>query len=234
MSGSIWVQTRGGRTDPEPHGHAPRPPRRLLPRMDHTVLVPGPGGRLALICICCPEICGFKDQKAGEKSPETRPSLRSEVTPNRQGRGSSPSLPPLTPRCLEVTRPRYSGPGNNCFWKSRLTRGIWAPACIPARRSRNAQTPSSECRGGRWGVAPGVPTSKPAALKSTGDVADHHVVSRKTVFVFLSDVAHLMWFERLYVWLQCFEKYVLYPAIILNAVTIDAFSISNYQRRRTQ
>lgn len=142
MSGSIWVQTRGGRTDPEPHGHAPRPPRRLLPRMDHTVLVPGPGGRLALICICCPEICGFKDQKAGEKSPETRPSLRSEVTPNRQGRGSSPSLPPLTPRCLEVTRPRHSGPGNNCFWRSRLTRGIWAPACIPARRSRNAQTRS--------------------------------------------------------------------------------------------
>uniref|UniRef100_A0A8C2STQ3 Pecanex-like protein n=1 Tax=Coturnix japonica TaxID=93934 RepID=A0A8C2STQ3_COTJA len=35
------------------------------------------------------------------------------------------------------------------------------------------------------------------------------------------DAAHLMWFERLYVWLQCFEKYVLYPAIILNALTID-------------
>nr|XP_020642474.1 pecanex-like protein 2 [Pogona vitticeps] len=38
--------------------------------------------------------------------------------------------------------------------------------------------------------------------------------------------AHLMWFERLYVWLQCFEKYILYPAIILNALTHDAFSIS--------
>ncbi|XP_039706280.1 pecanex-like protein 2, partial [Pteropus medius] len=49
----------------------------------------------------------------------------------------------------------------------------------------------------------------------------------------VTGVAHLMWFERLYVWLQCFEKYVLYPAIILNAVTIDAFSISNYQRLRT-
>ncbi|XP_058525341.1 pecanex-like protein 2 [Ochotona princeps] len=47
------------------------------------------------------------------------------------------------------------------------------------------------------------------------------------------DVAHLMWFERLYVWLQCFEKYVLYPAIILNALTIDAFSISNYRRLGT-
>lgn len=233
MSGSIWVQTRGGRTDPEPHGHAPRPPRRLLPRMEHTVLVPGPGGRLALICICCPEICGFKDQKAGEKSPETRPSLRSEVTPNRQGRGLHPRCLPLL-RGASRSRDRVTAVPVITFWKSRLTRGIWAPACIPARRSRNAQTPSSEHRGGRWGVAPGVPTSEPAALKSTGDVADHHVVSRKTVFVFLSDVAHLMWFERLYVWLQCFEKYVLYPAIILNAVTIDAFSISNYQRRRTQ
>ncbi|NXD12735.1 PCX2 protein, partial [Nothocercus nigrocapillus] len=44
------------------------------------------------------------------------------------------------------------------------------------------------------------------------------------------DAAHLMWFERLYVWLQCFEKYILYPAIILNALTIDAFSISKYKK----
>ncbi|KAM5206160.1 pecanex-like protein 2 isoform 2-T3 [Hipposideros larvatus] len=49
----------------------------------------------------------------------------------------------------------------------------------------------------------------------------------------VTDVAHLMWFERLYVWLQCFEKYILYPAIILNALTIDAFSISNYRRLGT-
>nr|XP_032646629.1 pecanex-like protein 2 isoform X2 [Chelonoidis abingdonii] len=47
------------------------------------------------------------------------------------------------------------------------------------------------------------------------------------------DAAHLMWFERLYVWLQCFEKYILYPAIILNALTIDAFSISKYKRLGT-
>ncbi|XP_004451084.2 pecanex-like protein 2 isoform X1 [Dasypus novemcinctus] len=47
------------------------------------------------------------------------------------------------------------------------------------------------------------------------------------------DIAHLMWFERLYVWLQCFEKYILYPTIILNALTIDAFSISNYRRLGT-
>ncbi|KAM6219585.1 pecanex-like protein 2 [Rhynchocyon petersi] len=49
----------------------------------------------------------------------------------------------------------------------------------------------------------------------------------------VTDIAYLMWFERVYVWLQCFEKYVLYPAITLNAVTIDAFSISNYQKLGT-
>ncbi|XP_054432728.1 pecanex-like protein 2 [Pteronotus mesoamericanus] len=49
----------------------------------------------------------------------------------------------------------------------------------------------------------------------------------------VQDAAHLMWFERLYVWLQCFEKYILYPAIILNALTIDAFSISNHRRLGT-
>ncbi|XP_048342036.1 pecanex-like protein 2 isoform X2 [Sphaerodactylus townsendi] len=45
----------------------------------------------------------------------------------------------------------------------------------------------------------------------------------------VTGAAHLMWFERLYVWLQCFEKYILYPAIILNALTNDAFSISKYK-----
>ncbi|XP_006898117.1 PREDICTED: pecanex-like protein 2-like, partial [Elephantulus edwardii] len=49
----------------------------------------------------------------------------------------------------------------------------------------------------------------------------------------VTNIAYLMWFERLYVWLQCFEKYILYPAITLNALTIDAFSISNYQRLGT-
>lgn len=53
-------------------------------------------------------------------------------------------------------------------------------------------------------------------------------------WISISDAAHLMWFERLYVWLQCFEKYILYPAIILNALTIDAFSISKYKKLGTQ
>uniref|UniRef100_A0A8D0L6T7 Pecanex-like protein n=1 Tax=Sphenodon punctatus TaxID=8508 RepID=A0A8D0L6T7_SPHPU len=38
--------------------------------------------------------------------------------------------------------------------------------------------------------------------------------------------AQLMWFEKLYAWLQCVEKYFLYPAVVLNALTIDAHSVS--------
>ncbi|MBN3309285.1 PCX2 protein, partial [Amia calva] len=44
------------------------------------------------------------------------------------------------------------------------------------------------------------------------------------------DHAHLMWFERLYVCLVCFEKYVIYPAIILSALTNDGFSLSHRER----
>uniref|UniRef100_A0AAQ6A2L8 Pecanex-like protein n=1 Tax=Amphiprion ocellaris TaxID=80972 RepID=A0AAQ6A2L8_AMPOC len=39
--------------------------------------------------------------------------------------------------------------------------------------------------------------------------------------------AVLMWFERLYVGLLCFEKYVVYPAIILSALTNDGFALSH-------
>uniref|UniRef100_A0A674CV98 Pecanex-like protein n=1 Tax=Salmo trutta TaxID=8032 RepID=A0A674CV98_SALTR len=41
------------------------------------------------------------------------------------------------------------------------------------------------------------------------------------------DNAQLMWFERLYVGLLCFEKYVVYPAIILSALTNDGFLLSH-------
>ncbi|XP_061646869.1 pecanex-like protein 2 isoform X1 [Phyllopteryx taeniolatus] len=42
--------------------------------------------------------------------------------------------------------------------------------------------------------------------------------------------AVLMWFERLYVGLLCFEKYVVYPAILLSALTNDGFSLSHRKR----
>uniref|UniRef100_A0A8D2Q5W2 Pecanex-like protein n=1 Tax=Varanus komodoensis TaxID=61221 RepID=A0A8D2Q5W2_VARKO len=38
--------------------------------------------------------------------------------------------------------------------------------------------------------------------------------------------AQLMWFEKLYAWLQCVEKYVIYPAVVLNALSIDAQLVS--------
>ncbi|CAB1313252.1 unnamed protein product [Coregonus sp. 'balchen'] len=40
----------------------------------------------------------------------------------------------------------------------------------------------------------------------------------------------LMWFERLYMGLLCFEKYVVYPAIILSALTNDGFSLSHRKK----
>uniref|UniRef100_A0A8C9Y2Q1 Pecanex-like protein n=1 Tax=Sander lucioperca TaxID=283035 RepID=A0A8C9Y2Q1_SANLU len=39
--------------------------------------------------------------------------------------------------------------------------------------------------------------------------------------------AVLMWFERLYVGLLCFEKYVVFPAIVLSALTNDGFALSH-------
>ncbi|XP_061913965.1 pecanex-like protein 1 [Entelurus aequoreus] len=42
--------------------------------------------------------------------------------------------------------------------------------------------------------------------------------------------AVLMWFERVYVGLLCFEKYVVYPAIILSALTNHGFALSHGKR----
>lgn len=35
-----------------------------------------------------------------------------------------------------------------------------------------------------------------------------------------------MWFEKLYAWLQCVEKYFIYPAVILNSLTTEAQAAS--------
>lgn len=45
-----------------------------------------------------------------------------------------------------------------------------------------------------------------------------------------SEDAVLMWFERLYVGLLCFEKYVVYPAIVLSALTNDGFALSHRKK----
>uniref|UniRef100_A0A8B9RMA9 Pecanex-like protein n=1 Tax=Astyanax mexicanus TaxID=7994 RepID=A0A8B9RMA9_ASTMX len=42
--------------------------------------------------------------------------------------------------------------------------------------------------------------------------------------------AQLMWFERLYVGLLSFEKYIVYPAIVLSALTNDGFALSHRKK----
>ncbi|GCB83979.1 hypothetical protein scyTo_0024834, partial [Scyliorhinus torazame] len=39
--------------------------------------------------------------------------------------------------------------------------------------------------------------------------------------------AQLMWFEKVYAWLQCMEKYFIYPIVILSALTTDASATSS-------
>uniref|UniRef100_A0A6Q2X1S8 Pecanex-like protein n=1 Tax=Esox lucius TaxID=8010 RepID=A0A6Q2X1S8_ESOLU len=41
------------------------------------------------------------------------------------------------------------------------------------------------------------------------------------------DAAQLMWFEKLYAWLQCVEKYVVHPAVVLNSLTEEAHLFVN-------
>ncbi|XP_045429680.1 pecanex-like protein 3 isoform X4 [Pipistrellus kuhlii] len=40
--------------------------------------------------------------------------------------------------------------------------------------------------------------------------------------------AQVMWFEKLYAGLQCVEKYLLYPAVVLNALTVDAHTVVSH------
>ncbi|KAF7659007.1 hypothetical protein LDENG_00004300 [Lucifuga dentata] len=59
----------------------------------------------------------------------------------------------------------------------------------------------------------------------------HPVLKTKEYYQFEPrEDAVLMWFERLYVGLLCFEKYVVYPAIILSALTNDGFALSHHKK----
>lgn len=44
-------------------------------------------------------------------------------------------------------------------------------------------------------------------------------------FCLSSDAAQLMWFEKLYAWLQCVERYFIYPAVVLNSLTTEARAV---------
>ncbi|XP_014862976.1 PREDICTED: pecanex-like protein 1 isoform X2 [Poecilia mexicana] len=59
----------------------------------------------------------------------------------------------------------------------------------------------------------------------------HPVLKTKEYYQFEPrEDAVLMWFERLYVGLLCFEKYLVYPAIVLSALTNDGFALSHRKK----
>ncbi|XP_023183372.1 pecanex-like protein 2 [Xiphophorus maculatus] len=59
----------------------------------------------------------------------------------------------------------------------------------------------------------------------------HPVLKTKEYYQFEPrEDAVLMWFERLYVGLLCFEKYLVYPAIVLSALTNDGFALSHSKK----
>lgn len=54
----------------------------------------------------------------------------------------------------------------------------------------------------------------------------HPVLRSKEYSQFeVRDAAQLMWFEKLYAWLQCVEKYLIYPAVVLNSLTTEARTV---------
>uniref|UniRef100_A0A8C7ZFU8 Pecanex-like protein n=1 Tax=Oryzias sinensis TaxID=183150 RepID=A0A8C7ZFU8_9TELE len=54
----------------------------------------------------------------------------------------------------------------------------------------------------------------------------HPVLRAKEYSQFeVRDAAQLMWFEKLYAWLQCVEKYLIYPAVVLNSLTTEARTV---------
>lgn len=44
----------------------------------------------------------------------------------------------------------------------------------------------------------------------------------------IAGAAQVMWFEKLYAGLQCVEKYLIYPAVVLNALTVDAHTVVSH------
>uniref|UniRef100_A0A3Q2CYI4 Pecanex-like protein n=1 Tax=Cyprinodon variegatus TaxID=28743 RepID=A0A3Q2CYI4_CYPVA len=53
----------------------------------------------------------------------------------------------------------------------------------------------------------------------------HPVLRSREYSQFEVRAAQLMWFEKLYAWLQCVEKYFIYPAVVLNSLTTEARTV---------
>lgn len=52
--------------------------------------------------------------------------------------------------------------------------------------------------------------------------------------LFFLDAAHVMWFEKLHVWLLFVEKNVLYPLVILNELSGSARELASPKRLDTE
>lgn len=52
--------------------------------------------------------------------------------------------------------------------------------------------------------------------------------SSPTFLPVFAGAAQVMWFEKLYASLQCVEKYLIYPAVVLNALTVDAHTVVSH------
>lgn len=52
--------------------------------------------------------------------------------------------------------------------------------------------------------------------------------SSPTFLPMVAGAAQVMWFEKLYAGLQCVEKYLIYPAVVLNALTVDAHTVVSH------
>lgn len=55
-----------------------------------------------------------------------------------------------------------------------------------------------------------------------------------SVFFFFSDAAHVMWFEKLHLWLLFMQKNVLYPLVILNELSGSARELASPKRLDTE
>ena len=52
--------------------------------------------------------------------------------------------------------------------------------------------------------------------------------SSPTFLPMVEGAAQVMWFEKLYAGLQCVEKYLIYPTVVLNALTVDAHTVVSH------
>lgn len=53
-------------------------------------------------------------------------------------------------------------------------------------------------------------------------------------FVVLLAAAHVMWFEKLHVWLLFVEKNIIYPLIVLNELSSSAKNIASPKKLDTE